>query len=301
MPLGAIAFRHRSAHTRLPFRPGRLRRRYRFLLFLLVAALLPAGCGDNPTLARALTTCRDLHLCDRPPEPPMLIDIIGDASQGAPFNRETLTVSTERAAVFVASRPGSLLRLWVVGSTVGATRLLAEQTVPALTGKGKKSRAESTARFVDSTNAIFSAAAASVFKQKPALRSPLVEAVAKVGLADSFGMSRVTILITDGREVSNATADFECERRLPSVDAWRELLEKRRLLPAGALKDMTVMFSYVTASPSGRCRVELSREVQVRELWTAALAGLGGAKAVSFASGPATLGDGPSLALAGGY
>lgn len=301
MPPGANAFHRRSAHPRLPFRPGRLRRPLRVLLFVLAAAVLPAGCSDNRTVARALASCRELHLCDRPPEPPMLVDIIGDASQKAPFNRETLTETSQRAAVFVAHRPGSRLRLWVMGATVGATRLLAEQTVPVLAGKSTKSRAESVARFADSVREIFSAAATSVFKEKPALRSPLVEALAKVGLADSFGMPRVTILITDGREVTNSTGDFECEPRLPSADAWQDVLRKRGLLPTGALKDMTVLFSYVTASPSGRCRVDLSREVQVRELWTAALTGLGGARAVSFASGPATLGDGAALALAGRY
>lgn len=285
----------RSERPRLPHRPGRRRRRMLPVLWGLALANF-SGCNQSPLPPQALEMCRSLHVCDPPAAPKLLMDLGCDASLQAPCTKETLAETVSGAATYLANRPESRLRLWLLGGTVGATRLVAEVAVPPLKGKGPTSRSESTHRFVASTRELFLTAAQPAFSGKPPRQSPLIESLGKIALADGHGLPRHLVLISDARQVSSDTADFECAKRLPSEVDWLKMV--RRLIPAGALSGVSLTFSYVTASPSGRCPVSVEREVAIRRLWEMA-AKQAAAKTITFTSGGAALDSESSITLAG--
>lgn len=290
----------RRTCPRLPHRPYGRSRRLPFArtgAFSIALLLLVAGCGERHLPSSVVAACQDLQLCDRPSQPPILTDIGCDVTQGTPCSKEALAETVARVAADAADRPGSRLRLWMLSGTVGTTQMVAEQLVPALPTKGPKGRAESISRLTAATRELFLTAAQPALASPPPRQSPLVESLSKIVLADSHGLTRRVLLISDARQVSSDTADFECGKRLPSEAAWVQLLTKRRLVLPGSLTGTSVIFSYLTAAPSGRCAVSVEREVTIRSLWQVALKRAGAAR-VSFLSGPADLREPPGPALA---
>ena len=259
----------------------------------LSAALLLSlmgGCKQLELPPGMVAACQDLQLCERPSPPPVLTDIGCDVTQGAPCSKETLSETVNRVAAYSAERPGSRMRLWMLSGTVGATRMVAEQLMPPLSAKGPKSRTESINRLVAATRELFLTAGQPAFAAPPPRQSPLVESLAKIGLADSYGLARRVVLITDARQVSSDSADFECSKRLPSEAEWVQLLAKRRLLPLGSLARFAITISYLTGAPAERCTVSVARELALRALWEAALKHAG-VQRVTFLSGPVVMDD----------
>lgn len=293
----ASLFRRRT--PRLPHRPQPWWRRLPFpRAFLVTATLLAAACHDAPTAEKATAVCREWGFCDVPAPPPLALAIGCDRSLHAPCTKETLLATAERAAEVIATRPGSQLAVWLIGGSVGETRELVNVASPPQTGKGRGTQAEQARRFVASTRALVLAAAEPALAGAPPHRSPLVESLAKMALADTHGLPRHLVLITDAREVSPDTADFECSKRLLAETDWQRRLDKQHLLAAGSLAGFAITFSHMTASPSGRCPVSVERELSIRHLWESCLKHAGVAR-VTFTSGEALfLAEPPTSPLA---
>lgn len=270
-------------------------RRVVFVIAILCVALVlgVGGCtsGDDGPSWRSL--CRNAGLCDTPPPSSELVDVLCDDSVGSTCTPEHLSATLTAVLGRVGTRPGSRVRLWMLGASVDATELIAEITVPAPTGKTPKARVTEAAHWQAHALEVFLASTNPAITQTRAPKSsPIAEAIAKIALADSRGLGRELVLVTDGRETS--LSDFECGT-LPTDDHWRARLKARRLLAPGTLAGTSVTFSYLTLPPIRRCRLQVQREIRTRELWTQALTAAG-ARSVRMLSGPLSWDERPAHA-----
>jgi hypothetical protein len=143
--------------------------------------------------------------------------------------------------------------------------------------------------------AFFVAAAGERLHGKPLRTSPLASALGKIAIGDTHGIPtarRTVLLLSDAREVS--AFDFECAKKLPSVSVWGNWTALR--VPAGSWRGASIIFSYATASATGRTgacpAASIERTLQIRELWQRTLSEQAGAARVLFLSGlpePASL------------
>jgi hypothetical protein len=248
-------------------------------LVLAVAFLLfIAGCADAQAAASYQSACRAFGLCDEPPDPPVLFDILCDPSIGSSCNTETLRETTTESARYIARRPGSRLRFWVLGKTVGDTAVAGEQVVPPRSSRGSiRTHRAQDERFISAATDSLVAAAKPALEANPIRRSPLIEGITKVSMADNGGMQRLLLIVTDAREVSTV-ADFECGC-LPTETRFLKKLSQSGLLRPGSLQGVRVEFVHVQSKniPARGCSVQLDREFKVRALWTAALKAAGAA------------------------
>lgn len=269
-----------------------LRRNTAVVLRLLVA-LAVAGCDSLTNHSHA--ACVALGACDVPVPSPETVDILVDRSTGAPDLVTRRTQSIRVAAQFIAERPGSLLRVWLLGDDLAHTAIVRELSSPTLP-KTRRAREQHLGRFVRETVAEFDDALARASATSSPRRSPIAEGITKIAaLADSRGMPRRLIVVSDGREVSTV-ADFECTRRLPSTSRFRAALARAHLLQAGALQNVRVEFAYVAGAPIAgrrRCEVNAERELHMRALWLDALQAAG-ARDVRIESGPPEVEPAPS-------
>lgn len=244
----------------------------------LASVVALAGCDVGGTLEK-------VGLADPAPLGPELIDVVCDPSVGSTCTSDTLGNTLAVVLGRVAMRPGSLIRMWVLGEAVEATAIKAEVAVPVQKGKTPRARAANAVRWQSQQRELLLASVTSSLSDKhPLTSSPLAEAVTKVSLADSHGLSRKMVVITDGRETG--VADFECGR-LPSDKVWESRLNRLSLLNAGTLAGIEVSFTYMTQPPIERCAVSIKREMRIRVLWSNALHGAGGSD-VRMLSGPVT-------------
>ena len=262
---------------------------YRYVVLSAVAATPGCDVAHSDALS---TSCRALGFCDQAPSPPVFIDLLCDASAGSSCTRQTLERALDAVLVHVADKPGSRIRLWTLAKTVGETAAVAERTVPPATRGSARAEQAQQKRFRDAARDLLLEAADPSFSEAPARRSPLAEALSKVGLAEADGLPRVIIAITDGREVSTGL-DFECGL-LPSDARFLTVLRRRSLLTPGLLTRTHVEFAFAASEPiPGRgCAVQVEREVGSRALWTAAL-NAAGADQVRVSSGPPVVTERP--------
>ncbi|MCC6217864.1 MAG: hypothetical protein IT376_23605 [Polyangiaceae bacterium] len=254
------------------------------LIAMLLVALFTTGCDGVDQ------TCKVLGICDEPVKAAVFIEIVCDRSSGSTCTRESLLESLERVLAFVVDRPGSHVRIWMMGSTVDKTVAVAEQTIPAVKRGSERSRRAQTAKIAASARDVLLSGAATAFEAPSVRRSPIAESVTKIALADAGSLPRKLIVLTDAREVSSL-GDFECGR-VPGDAQFAALLRRLSLLTPGLLTGVDVTFSYVTSTsvPGRGCIVSIDRDIRVRKLWTAALRG-SGAATVRIVSGPADLQD----------
>jgi hypothetical protein len=260
-------------------------RQHSILVLLLLLDLAIQGCG-NINGSMAVGACRVMGICDDPLPVPMDFDLTCDATLGSSCDRETLRSVLDQTLLFASDRPGSHIRLWWLGSEVAMTNAIADVFVPVTTRSRGKDRTTPSRSWTESARAYFLKVAEVNFAQKPGIRSPIAESIAKIGLSsspNSASRQRVIVLITDARQFSSL-ADFECGA-LPTQAEFRRLLDRESLLGQGTLSGTTILFAFTTAGPLGGrpCTVEISRETRIRDLWKSAL-GAAGASKVTFSS-----------------
>lgn len=231
----------------------------------LLAILAIVGCGKvDPALVY-------LGLKNAPAPSPVEIDVLCDYG-GAPCTPEHLRAVAEAAFGQTASRPGSTVRLWWLGNTVGETALIASATVPASRGESLRARETHRAQVIAAGVASFERASTPLFSDFSRRRSPLLESLGKVSLA-SAGRSREIWLITDLLEES--LYRFECGA-LPDEDSFRATLS--HILPPDSLRGVTVYAIY--AAPNvidrDRCPVYVERFRAIAALFEAAIGQAGG-------------------------
>jgi hypothetical protein len=219
---------------------------------------------------------------DKAAPAPFTEDVLCDPSSGSTCNAETLRETADVALRKAAERPGSVVRLWILGRSVESTRIVAETRSTAPRGTGRRARASYENTWVTDEEKAFAAAAAAALR-KPVHRSPLAESIGLVALAPSVGARELTV-ITDALEVSDF-GDFECGP-LPKPATFARLLAKRQVLPERSLGGVTVRLCHVDlgAIDRGRCPVSLLRAAEIRTLWKTVLAGAG-AKSIEIRQG----------------
>lgn len=242
----------------------------RCALTLLTLSLAITGCGN----ARA-TIAEWFGASGKVQPTPVTIDIDCDPSSGSTCTerslREVVAVEIQRAA----SRPGSLVRLWMQGRDIETTRIVAEARSGKPRGTGRRTRTEYEARWVATESASMIAAADAVVRKR-VHRSPIAESIGVIALAPTApGSTRELVVITDGMEVSDF-GEFECAP-LPKPERFARMLARSRVLPPGSLSGIRVQFCHfdLVAIDRGRCSVSLARASAIRALWQGALAAAG--------------------------
>lgn len=257
-------------------------------LLLMMCAL--TGCADASGATSFQSVCESAGLCDEAPAPPELIDILCDA--GSSCTHESARGTIEAAARFLAARSGSRLRVWMLDSTVAGTRTVGELPTPTLSRRTRARRVQLD-RFAVHARSVLTLALEPAFVRAGTHRAPIAESLAKIGLADGYGLPRRIVVVSDARE-SSSIRDLACGR-LPSDADFARALRRRGILTAGSLAHVEVIFAFAASSAvrAGRCAVAMGRERSIRALWTTALGGAG-ASAVRFDSGvPVLVGERP--------
>ncbi len=247
---------------------------------VFIAALSLAGCG-NVAQAELLGACRTAGICAEATPPPVTCDLLVDVSLGAPTSTAAASEDAGELLTFAAHRPGSIVRLWVLGAHLEETGTVHTSTVPRFRGRSPRERQSEEARFVAGERSRIATAITPYFERPRPRNSPIVEGITRVALADGFGHSRTLAVLTDGREVSSLlSADFECARRLPTIAQFEGQLHARRLLEAGSLTGIEVYLARMSSPPipGRRCPVGMARELHIRDLFRSVLRTAGAAR-----------------------
>ncbi len=252
------------------------------LYAISITSVLITGCGkEDGSLASA---AQSVGLADAPPLPAEGVDILCDMSMNTPCTAARVRELLDALLPGLAQKPGSRLRVWTIGRDVGHVELLTELRVPD-PPKQKKRQKAATQAWIESTERLILKLLEPFAAQPPAQRSPLFEAVTKVGLATMPGVSRRRMfVISDGLEYSGY-ANFE-SADIPTAAELLPVLHRDRVLTPGVLKDTDVAFIFndVSRLPSGRGKSSVARMVAITDAWDRLLRE-GGATSVSFAAG----------------
>jgi hypothetical protein len=263
-------------------------RRALFLTLLLgIGLVLTAACSrDNGAKGDLVSIVSGaVGLQEEAAKPAEMLDIVIDASEGSPSSMTTVESTISAALVYAADRPGTEVRVWVLGLEVTDTRLLASVQSTAPKRRGERARKNEAARFIDASLPYLLQAARPIFDHPAKKQSPIAEGISRVAYSRApAGMHRKIITITDGREVGGQLRiDLECDKKLPSVEAFVADLHKQAMLTPESLRDTDVHFAYVAlgAIPKRGCQVTLARAQHIESMWRAAFKAAG-AKMVDF-------------------
>jgi len=255
------------------------------LFFLAASIVLLAGCSKGSGLGPLTTTCRALRICEDPGPSPIAVDLVCDGSRGSTCSPRNYQSTMEVALRWASSRPGSVVRLWALGNTLGDTVIVGEQHVPKRTKSGSKARRAAERRFFDTAKEYFLKSAEPFLGSPAKRRSPLLEGLSKVAVAgNQSGYERHIVIVTDGREYSDF-GDFECGS-LPNPGHFVGQLHEKSVLSPGMLAGNHIYFSFFTMGEVDRrrCRVSMDRELRTQNLWRTACTRAGAFK-VQFNSG----------------
>lgn len=261
-------------------------RPWRASALVACALLILTACGDgegNPTQQAAVF----LGLEEAPVPPPFTIDLLVDGSLNSTANTETARQTIEVVVARLIPRPRSCARLWALGETVADATVLGQVCSPARL-RNRKQQLDAEAHFRETATAYLVKAAQAAFTSPPPRRSPIAETITRIAMATPPTGERDLYLLSDGlQESTPAIGQFECAV-LPSEAQWLAALDEERLLAAGSLEGARVEFCFTGFSDPKRkgCPTTARREVEMQQLWRAALT-RAGCRGVSFsAMGP---------------
>ncbi|MFA5129813.1 MAG: AAA family ATPase [Patescibacteria group bacterium] len=103
-----------------------------------ILAITLTGCDDLVVAPALASTCKVFGICDEPPLPAEMIDVLCDSSIGSSCTRETLDKTLPRTLQYAVKRPGTRMRLWLLGKSVADTTVAGEResaTMPAHTSQ----------------------------------------------------------------------------------------------------------------------------------------------------------------------
>ncbi len=247
------------------------RRRHAIAIVALVLVVIhSASCGRDTAAQFGFANDENL--------PATLTDVLCDAGAGSTCTAQTLAVTLNHVLIEAASRPGSIVRLWSMGSNVGETVIIGNAVSPMNRKRGKASRKRIQDHFVSGSTSALLKAIHPYLVIGCRRRSPIAESIARIiWAAPRTSTKRVIIVISDAREVSTF-GDFECGV-LPAPNAFVEKLHADQVLAPGSLSGIDVEFVYVSlgAVDGGRCQPTLARDAAVRSLWKAAVTSAGAA------------------------
>ena len=257
-----------------------------FAVFALFASVTVCGCDTLHEI------CLEAEFCDAPIPDPVLVDLVCDRTPGSTCNNQSLEQNLNQILSFIAKRPQSELRVWVLGTKVSDTVMVRSYTSTSPAKTGSKALSSHEKNFLVTTKADIISNISNTVKSSGKTRSPLIEGLSKVTMSgNSGGFPRIVILVSDGREFSKIS-DFECAKKLPSEKELLEKLGKKNLLKPDSLKGSQVFFSFINSSAiQGRKKcpdVTIYREQKIQDLWRGALT-RAGATQVTFETGAVKL------------
>jgi hypothetical protein len=249
------------------------------ILFVAILVLGLTACGGDPAHPSFATrAARAVGLADPPPPASLTVDIECDPSKASTCTIEALDATLAATLPVIAERPGSELRLFVVGRDLASTKLVTavKNTAPS-TGNANSAKT-AKARFVDASRASIMTAAQPFLVSNPKGGSPIAEALTTIAMASVRTDNRIIIVVSDARQVSLIGGDFECDDPLPAPQGYVKALQRERVLPPGSLAGVKVFFTYLAITPLNRkgCVETLERVAQMKDLWTAAIEAAGG-------------------------
>ncbi len=257
-----------------------------------LASLVILGPGCEPTAtdgtlrASILSFLYEIRLIEKKGLPPIDIHVLLDASAGSSATPETAEETVAAAVDVAVSRPGSSIHLWLTDTTVAALRHLEDfQVSEPERSDDRYVRAHQEDMRLEAQTKLKRAWSEGLLGHEPD-RSPLFGSISKISLAFAPpNRRRLLLIVSDGREFSDAIGDWECQP-LPEPDELWQVLQDRGLLREGSLENTVVGFSHVeiTAVDGDRCAVTLSHEYRMRDLWRSTLL-RAGAVTVEFAFG----------------
>lgn len=257
------------------------------LITVIVNILSLGGCSrENAESTDHLgVISRVVGLQEEAAKPAEMLDIVIDASDGSPGSITTVETTLKSALTYAAERPGSVVRVWALGLELSDTRLLASVESTAPKRRGERARKNEAARFMDASLPYLLQAARPIFDHPAKKQSPIAEGISRVAYSRApTGMHRQIITITDARQVGGQLKlDFECDKKLPKVEAFVADLHKQAMLTPDSLRDTDVHFAYVAlgAIPKRGCQVTLARAQHIESMWRAAFTAAG-ATSVAF-------------------
>jgi hypothetical protein len=251
------------------------------VLAAILAVFLIACGGDpaHPSIGTRFT--RAVGLTDPPPPPSVTIDLVCDPSKDSTCTTESLDATLAATLPVTAERPGSELRLFMLGPDLASTKLIADVNNTVAVSGNANSAKTARARFVDASRSSVMTAAQPYLAGNPKGGSPIAEALTTIAMAAVHTDSRIICVISDARQVSAIGGDFECDDPLPTPQGFTKALQRERVLPPGSLAGVKVFFTYLAITPIHRkeqgCVETLQRLAQMKDLWTAAIEAAGGA------------------------
>lgn len=274
-----------------------MRSKDRTLALLVVFLLILSGCsGEKTNIVGAVTGA--IGLKEAAPQPAELVDIVVDGSAGSPASMESVEATIRTVLPYAAARPGSEVRLWVLGVEITDTRILASVRSSAPKRRGERARLAEAQRFTDSSLPYLLQAVRPIFDNPAKKQSPIAEGISRVAFSHApAGMRRVVILVTDAREVGGRLKlDFECSKQLPTVEKFVAALRKEAMLSPGSLAATDVYFAFVSlgAIPKRGCAVTLARAQHIEALWRSACTAAGATR-VEFSTDVPQLEPAPSV------
>jgi hypothetical protein len=265
-------------------------------LLIVGLALQLGACGDDGQPNAFVRAARAVGLADAPPPPAMTVDIVCDPTKNSTCTAESLDATVTSALGVLADRPGSELRIFVLGPDLASTRLVVTMRIEAMKHGNANAGRTAKAKFIDTSRA-YSAKVMQPYLAAPDRGgSPLAEGLTSVAMTEARTKMRVICVISDGRQVSAIGGDFECDDPLAPPKAFVKALQRERVLPPKSLTGIRVFFTCMTVTPIERegCAETLERLAVMQELWVEAIGAAGGD--ASFKTGTI---DGPEL-LPGG-
>lgn len=238
--------------------------------FVVLAVALTACDGDTGVM---------LGLASAPVKPAATFDIVCDAGGGGNCTADTLDRTLVAMLPPAAARPGSPVRLWMVGNSLDDTRVVATAEAPLLSASRQRA-GHTTAQFTATTRESFLAAFRAAAPERRS-RSPLAMALSRLAFTRAGTRERLVVVLSDGREYSDL-GDWECGP-VPDVPEFRSMLSRNRLLTSKSLADVNVAFVVgFTALDGNRCPITMPRADQIRTLWISTLTAAG-ARHVTYA------------------
>jgi hypothetical protein len=250
-------------------------------LFLGIGLVLTTACSRDSSTKGDLVSIVSgaVGLQEEAAKPAEMLDIVIDASDGSPGSITTVETTLTSVLTYAADRPGSVIRLWALGLELSDTRLLASVQSTAPKRRGERARKNEATRFIDASLPYLLQAARPIFDHPAKKQSPIAEGISRVAYSRApAGMHRQIITITDARQVGGQLKlDFECDKKLPKVEAFVADLHKQAMLTPDSLRDTDVHFAYVAlgAIPKRGCQVTLARAQHIESMWRAAFTAAG--------------------------
>ncbi len=273
--------------------------RSKHILSSLVSLVLLIGFGcsrEKSNIVGALAGAVGLE--EKAALPAEMIDVVIDGSDGSPASMETVETTIMNVLTYAAARPGTDVRLWVLGLELTDTRLLASVKSTAPKRRGERARLVEATRFTETSLPYLLQAVRPIFDNPAKKQSPVAEGISRVAYSRSpAGVQRLIVVVTDALQVGGPLRlDFECDKKLPTVASFVASLQKEAMFAPNSLRDTSVHFAFVAigAVPKRGCPVTFARAQHIEAMWRAACAAAGATR-VDFTTSSPDLGT-PSTA-----